>query len=142
MARTNSASVIGILISGKQYDAKTAPSLTPFIDTAASIVDDVVACAAKKEIVLTSTKLELIERWLAAHAYAHADQLYSSSSAGGASGSFQGQTGMHLESTQYGQMAMNLDSSGCLRAINKGARAGVTWLGKPPSSQIPYVDRD
>lgn len=142
MARTTSEQVIGILISGKQYDAKTTPDLTGFIETASAVVDRVITCAGRKEVILTDALLELIERWLSAHFYAHADQLFTSKSTAGASGSFQGQTGMHLESTQYGQTAMDLDYSGCLAAINKGARAGAIWLGKPVSQQINYLDRD
>jgi len=141
MARTTSANVTAILVTDKNYDGST--SLAAFIDTATALVDEVVTCAAKRGITLSATLLELIERWLAAHFYAHADPLYTSRSTQGASGSFQGQTGMHLESTQYGQTAMVLDTSRCLAAINKGgSKIGAVWLGKPRSEQIDYVDRD
>lgn len=120
----------------------TTPSLTPFIDTAAAIVDRVEACAILKSKTLTATELELVERWLAAHFYAVSDKPYASRSTSGASGSFHGQTGMYLEATLYGQTAMRVDYSGCLAALNKRATAGAMWLGKPPSEQIAYVDRD
>jgi hypothetical protein len=38
---------------------------------------------------------------------------------------------------------MIFDVSGTLRKLSKGVSLGtVTWLGKPPSTQIDYVDRD
>ena len=43
---------------------------------------------------------------------------------------------------------MGLDITGCLAKLNEEAKtgkkikAGLTWLGKPPSDQIDYVDRD
>jgi len=119
------------------------PDLDPFIETASSIVDDVVECATAKGKTLTAAKLELIERWLAAHFYAVSDKPYTSRSTVDASGSFAGQTAMYFESTLYGQHAMRLDPSGCLDAIGgkERKRAGGSWLGKNPSSQIDYEDR-
>ena len=101
------------------------------------------ACDIASDSVLDSDDLEIIERWLAAHLYAHADQLLSSKSTADASGTYQGKTGMGLESTQYGQTAMDMDASGCLRSMNKGNnQLTVGWLGKSVSSQIAYGNRD
>lgn len=138
MARTTSASVQDIL--GNNYDGST--SLTPFIDTATAIVDRVETCAADRDKALTDAELELIERWLAAHCYQQMDQGYASKSTDGAGASFHGQTGMHLESTKYGQMALRLDWSGCLTAIGSRQTARMAWLGKAPSAQTDYVNRD
>ena len=143
MPRTSDVAVEGLLRSGaddSDYDGES--SLQPFIDTANVIVTRVAACATAKGITLSSAELELIERWLAAHFYKCSDQAFSSESTGGASGSYQGQTGMYLEGTKYGQTAINLDYSGCLLAISKGMRAGASWLGKVPSERIPYEQRD
>lgn len=142
MARTTSSAVLAILLN--DYDSVNAPSLTPFIDSASIIVDRVAACATAEDDTLTSEELELIERWLAAHCYASSDQPYSSKSTERASATFQGRTGMYLEGTKYGQMAITLDHSGCLAAIASGERrrAGMHWLGKPRSEQITYDQRD
>lgn len=139
MARTTSAAVQGVL--GGNYDGIT--SLTPFIDTATVIVDRVATCATDRDRTLTAAELELIERWLAGHFYEHHDQMYTSKSTSSASGSFQGQWGKYLESTKYGMAAVSIDASGCLAALAAGQqRARAIWLGKPPSDQTDYLDRD
>lgn len=141
MARTNSVAVIAILLDN--YDTSNAPSLSGFIDAASSIVDDIMtAIAAAGKTALSSTKQELIERWLTAHMYHCADPTYTSKSTGGASGSFMGSGAMGLDGSRYGQMAKMLDSSNTLLAIDKGGRVSAVWLGKPPSTQIPYRDRE
>jgi hypothetical protein len=138
MARTNSAAVQSLL--GPNYDCTT--DLTPFIQTANGMADRVAACAAAKGKALTPQELQSIEGWLAAHFYAQMDQLYKSKSTGGASASFQGETGKGLESTLYGQSALMADYSGCLTVISKRQVARLNWLGKPVSEQIPYDQRD
>lgn len=138
MARTTSAAVQGVL--GDDYDGST--SLTPFIDTATAMVDRVATCATSRDRTLTSAELELIERWLAGHLYAMSDQPYQSKTTGRASATFQGRTGMYLEATKYGQTAVNVDYSGCLASISKRRVARGVWLGKAPSEQSDYIDRD
>lgn len=151
MARTSAAAVSAILL--RDYDVVTAPSLVPFIETATLIVDRVVECAAEDDKVHTTAELERIEAWLAAHYYSQTDKNYTSRSTEGASGAFAGQTGMHLQSTLYGQTAMNIDFSGCLAELQAAATLTPTpvnivkatsfaWLGKPRSSQIDYDQRD
>lgn len=151
MARTNAAAVSAILL--RDYDVATAPSLVPFIETASLIVDRVADCAIDKEKTLTTAELERIEAWLAAHYYSQSDRNYISRSTEGASGAFAGQTGMHLQSTLYGQTAVNLDYSGCLAdlqaastltptPVNVVQATSFAWLGKPRSSQIDYDQRD
>lgn len=146
MARTTSSDVIGILL--EDYDSENLPSLTPFIESASVIVDRVATCATARNKTLTTTELELIERWLAAHMYAMSDQPYTSRKTENAEGGFQGKTSMYLEATKYGQNAVNIDYSGCLATmgtpnavVNKSV-ASAFWMGKAPSSQIDYVDRD
>lgn len=143
MARTSAAAVKLLLMDdyGPREDG-SLPDLAPFIDTASLLVDRVATCATAKGKTLSTTELELVERWLAAHCYAMADQPYSSRSTQGASGSFQGQTGMALDGTKYGQTAQMVDVSGCLAALGKRQAASMAWLGKVPSEQIDYLDRD
>lgn len=140
MARTNSAAVIDIL--GRDYDSSNSPSLTGYIDSASLMIDNVVACATRKGKTQSTAELELLERWVAACLYGMSDKPFSSKSTSGASGAFAGQTGQGLDANLYGQTAQNLDSSGCLRNIQKQQVAGGSWLGKPPSEQIDYENRD
>lgn len=143
MSRTTTTAVQSLLETGGDYDLKRRPSLQVFVDTANVVTTRVAACAVRNDDPLTSDELELIERWLSAHAYAMSDQTYAGKSTGGASGSFQGQTGMRLEATKYGQMALSIDHSGCLAKIaNKSNRIRFGWAGKVPSEQIDYDERD
>lgn len=134
--RTDPDAVKEILL--RHYDTVNVPSLQAFIDTAASLVDYVDTQDTNN--ILSEDTEELIERWLAAHAYAHGDQLRSQKQTGRASATFQGKTGMHLESTQYGQMAMLLDVTGTLAELNKNTKDGkpsasLMWLGSDHSLQ-------
>jgi hypothetical protein len=124
------------------YDGTT--DLTPFIASASAIVDQVIVLAAKKPnpVFFDAVTPELIERWLACHFYCQVDLLYQSKSTGGASASFQGQTSTDFDSTRYGQTACNIDYSGMLRAIGRRQIAQGFWIGKPPSQQIPYEERN
>lgn len=145
MSRTTADAVKLVLMDdhGNRRDGST-PDLTPFIDTASAFVDDAIECATEKGLTIDSTRAELLERWLAAHLYAISDKPYSSKNTEGASASFNGQTAMYFEATLYGQQVMRLDKSGCLAAVG-GAEAKVAgglWLGKTPSEQIPYWERD
>lgn len=138
MARTTESNVQGIL--GNDYDPDIV--LTPFIDTANVVVSRVSTCATRKGITLSTTELEILERWLAAHFYVMSDQTYQQKKTASAFATYQGQTKMNLEASKYGQTAMTIDPSGCMAAIGKAAFAGATWLGLPPSEQTDYVDRN
>lgn len=140
MARTTSDAVEALLL--QQYDSVNSPVLTGFIETANVVVSRVDTCATSKGYTLSVTELELIERWLAAHYYAIGDPTYQSKRTGKASGTFRGNTDMGLDSTLFGQQAKTLDPSGCLNKVGKTVAVGGYWLGKPPSTQIDYVDRD
>lgn len=124
MSRTDATAVRGILT---EYDSSIP--IQPFIDTATVVVDRV--DALDTDGILTDAALELIERWLAAHFYACADKLPSAESAGKSSTTWQGQTGMGLDFTQYGQMAKRLDFTGNLASIDCPKRkAAISWLGQ------------
>ena len=112
-------------------------SLAPFIEAAASLVDELVSTPQGAN--LDSERLELIERWLAAHFYLQLDPAYESLSVGKTRGKFQGRTGMVLSSTFHGQTAMALDTTGYLSRLSKraehgGAAVSLSWLGKEESS--------
>jgi hypothetical protein len=137
MVRTTTVAVQGIL--GSDYDSRRSPDLSPRIETAATLVDDILAKATELGIPLTDTRLEVIERWLAAHLYCVTDRPYKSRSAGGASGTFDGNTDKGLDATLYGQTAKVLDTTGFLSSIGGGGgtgtggggstRAGLFWAG-------------
>lgn len=63
--------------------------------------------------------LKEITRWLAAHMLATVDRREKSESFGDASRSYDGQTGMGLDATMYGQQVKVMDYTGTLAAIGK-----------------------
>lgn len=116
--------------------------LSVFIDMANVLTDKVSAKDTDGE--LSAAMLVRIELLLAAHYYSLRDQRYQSKNTGRAGGSFQGQAGKGLESTDYGSNAIALDVTGYLAqlTLTKRPKIGVTWLGRAPSEQTDYVDRD
>jgi hypothetical protein len=141
MARTGAAAVKLVLL--RDYDTVDNPALDTAIETASATVDDIVTKATARGITVpNAARLELIERWLAAHDYTRADPPWASESTAGASGSKQGQTGMGLEASFYGQTAMRLDTTGVLRGLDKGTRAVLGWMGKAEPDQATYDERN
>lgn len=136
MSRTTVTAVAGVL--ARNWDGTTG--LQPFIDAASSIVDD--AVTNDEDGVLNSNNTELIERWLAAHFYHCSDPVYQGKNSNKAGGQFQGTSAMAMDGSRYGQMAKRLDPSGWLEAVDSKGVIGAAWLGKAPSDQIDYVDRD
>ena len=112
-----------------------------FIRPATALTDYVES--EDSDSVLGSALLTQIETFLAAHFYARRDPQYRSKITGRAEAQFQGKSGMRLDSTDWGQDAIVLDVTGCLASLNTGRRAAsIDWLGKAPSDQILYEDRD
>jgi hypothetical protein len=132
--RTTTEAVEGVL--GDDYDRDGGRDLTPFVETASAMVDTLVVKAALKAVTFTAARLELIERWLAAHYYTQSDRTYKSRSTLDASATF------NTDGKEYLNAALALDNSGCLAALLNGKRAGAFWLGKAPSEQIAHWDRD
>ena len=96
-----------------------AITLTPFIESASAVVDDV--CVP---LLYDATRLELIERWLSAHFYALRDPRRSSEGASGVSASYQNAVDLGFNCTHYGQAAMRLDTRGGLAALEKLSKQG------------------
>ena len=136
--RTSEALVVDQL--GRNYDNKTP--LTAFIKSANVMVNAVVRCATTKGETLLDEQLEVIETLLACHYYQRHDPGFSSKNTGRSGAAFQGQTGLKLESTMYGQDALVMDTSGCLGALNTAGRARMLWIGKTKSEAIDYEDRN
>lgn len=143
--RTTADAVKAILLD--HYDTADSPSLVSFIEIASALVDDVDTCDT--DGTLSTTRLEQIERYLAAHLYLLADQAAKAEETGEAKIQYQGKTDeVGIKGTQYGQTALTLDSTGCLADQDDSSlqggkpTIGATWIGKPKSSQIDYEDRD
>jgi len=133
--RTNELKVQQVLLD--HYDGKS--DLDPFIDTATAMTDYL--AGKDSDGVLTSALLERIETFLAAHYYGHADQFKASEKRGKSSAVYQGEWGMGLRSTQYGQVAVDLDPTGTLASLGKRPLM-FKWMGLPRSEQTKYEDRD
>lgn len=124
MPRTTSDAVEEIV----EVDASIP--LTPFIEVASQVVTD--NCT---ESDYTDEKLELIERWLAAHFYRIRDMAVASEKAGPVGQNYQYQLGLNFQVTMYGQQALLLDNAGNLASLQKAAESGgpstvsVAWLG-------------
>jgi hypothetical protein len=107
----------------------SAINVDPYIETAHMFTNDLASCAQ-----LDDTRLELIERHLAAH-FAFMSGVVTgasiaSKSIGGASTSYSRPQGSgKLTDTPYGLTAIQLDSSKCLVGILEGPIT-ITWLGK------------
>lgn len=139
--RTTADLVKAVLL--RDYDSRNNPGLDVFILTASVLVDDLVT--DDENGLVTDTRAELIERWLAAHYYKQSDQALASKSTDGSGGSYQGQTGKGLEGTKYGQTAISIDPTGYLAAIVSGAgtvEVGGIWLGKSASEATTWDERN
>lgn len=102
-------------------------SLTPFILSANELVTE--CCLAAD---YTSTRLELIERYLAAHFYTLRDPRPVREEAGSVAITYQSKVGLRLSVSHYGQHAIVLDTAGGLKALDEGIRTvklKVCWLG-------------
>jgi len=82
----------------------------------------------------TDERLELIERWLAAHFYTNLDPRAVSEKADSVSARYQSKVDLGFDTSHYGQTAMRLDTNGGLTGLNtrtkNGAtKVGVAWLG-------------
>lgn len=124
MARTTPKAVQDLL--GPNWDG--AACLDPFIATAGEMTTDVYDCARGKGTTYTATRLELMERWLAAYYYTLQDPLYQSRSTLSASGAFVAEKD---GTNRYLKGALDLDKTGCLSALTGTGpkRAGGIWLG-------------
>ena len=131
MARTNATNVKAII----EVDSTIIVSdsdLDPFINTANELVTELCTGSNGPSTAYTSTRLELIERWLAAHFYAVRDPRVKSERAGAVGVNYQEKVDLNLSLTPYGQQAMMLDTNGALTRLNKGKGVGISilWLGQ------------
>jgi len=127
MAVRTTAIAVGLIIK-----VKSTISITPFIEVASAIVTKHCTDAA-----FTEAELELVERWLSAHFYRMRELQVASNRAGLVSQSFNSVLYTGFDNSTYGQMAMRIDWSGALSALNEQAKnggsitVGIEWLGTP-----------
>ena len=107
-------------------------SLTPFITIANELVTE---CCTGLDEEYNDARLILIETWLAAHFYTIRDPRVAAEGAGGINARYESVVDLGLNSSRYGQTAMQLDTNGGLAALNTSIEAGgkitagITWLG-------------
>lgn len=89
---------------------------TPFIQAAAAVMSSAGLTSSTK---LSDDLKKEIQRWLSAHYLAMYDRTTQSEKTGDASFTYEGQTGMGLDSTRYGQQAKTLDCTGLLAGLSK-----------------------
>lgn len=138
--RTTQEDVRAIIDTGDE-DAADEINVAPFIQTATALVDYV----ASKDTagILTTALAEQLERYLAAFFYEFKDPQYASKATEGAKATFQGEYGLGFDLNKWGQVALRLDVTGTLAELNKPTpTATIEWLGKPPSEQTAYEDRN
>lgn len=106
-------------------------ALDSFITTANEIVTTKCSTSeAKNPTVYTPTRMELIERWLAAHFFAVNRRRAASGSVseGAAETKDPAATDLFLDSTLYGQTAIALDTDGNLAGYNNSLSTVQTLL--------------
>lgn len=149
--RTTSALVAGIV----EVDPSIT-DITPFIDVSNELVTELCAVTTGTPPVniygYSDYRLELIERWLAAHFYCIRDPRASQEQAGSVQETLQGKVDLGLKATLYGQEAMRLDTHGALAvmdnaadkytkvppAVLTGVQIGITHIGPPAGRHYPW----
>jgi hypothetical protein len=106
----------------------TENEVSPFVETANLMVTAYLASTDQ-----TADALREVETYLAAHFVSLRDRLVKSEAAGGVRFDYQGETGMGLDSSHYGQTAKLLDSSGVLKEIDGKTR--ITWKHRAGSER-------
>ncbi len=139
--RTDDDMVKAVLAPGGDYDLVLNPALTRFIKISNIIVNKVVTCASAKGVTISDEELLELETWLAAHYYKMSDQQLQSKSTNGASGSYRGSGTQGLATTTYGQSALDMETTGCLKQLTSGQRASATWLGVTENEALDWEDR-
>ena len=92
---------------------------TDALDRWLSIAEGVVDDIAAKDSSIKASRLKDIEALLAAHYASAQDQRIENTSRETASVTYQGETGMNLRGTHYGQQAIQLDPTGKLSTLGK-----------------------
>lgn len=118
-ARVTDEEVLAIL---PEETAVSYENIQPFIDSANVFVTDLL------EGKLAESVLAEIEKWIAAHmASVVNDRAIKEAGAGGAYVKYAGIWGEELSATQFGQMALMLDTTNTLRNLKQGKMKAWTY---------------
>jgi hypothetical protein len=109
MPRTNADAVAKIFDTELSTDANG--EIEAWIEIATELVDDI----SEADSSITPTRLEKIEKLLAAHFVATQDPRAAKESGESVSITYEGDTGMRINATRYGQQASMLDPTGTLQ---------------------------
>lgn len=126
--RTTYTAVGKIIEIDSSFDSD---AFEPFIETANALVTE---CCSTDDY--DAARLELIERYLAAHFYTLRDPRAETEKAGSVSVKYQSKVELGFDTSHYGQMAMRLDTAGGLAKINAQAKGSgvptvsLTHMGK------------
>jgi len=121
------------------YNQTLIPDLTPFIDGASTLANNVIGDA------LDATTMELVERYLAAHLVGITDPRLQSEQVKSIQASYQNKLSDGLGITHWGSMAMLFDTSGKLANWNKSVVDGLAgafsfiWGGTEPPDAEYYT---
>ena len=101
-------------------DAEVKTIIDTTIDTSAFITTaDIIVSENLASAGYTDARLKQIELWLTAHFVCQWDKRVSSEKIGDASNTYEGKTGMGLDSSSYGQQVKLLDTQGILANMDK-----------------------
>ena len=111
------------------------------IEAANALVTEICAPVALTNPAYDDVRLELIERWLAAHFYAVRESRLRQENISRLQDQYQSRVDIGFDVTHYGQQAMRLDTAGGLADLNNRTktagtkptfprrRIGLTYLG-------------
>jgi hypothetical protein len=140
-ARTTETLVKKIL----EADDTIITDYEPFITMANELTTE---CCGAASIGYSSTRLELIERNLAAHFCCMIDPRVASEKAGDVAVTYQHEIDLGFRQTVYGQAALRLDTNGGLAALDirsdkgKTRRIGVHHVGIEDQTELDRLDLD
>lgn len=139
--RTTRANIAAII----ELDDSIVPddaAMLPFITIANELVTEFcTGTTYGPTTAYSDVRLELIERWLAAHFYTNRDPRAVSEAAGSVNSSYQSRVDLGFDTSHYGQTAMRLDTNGSLARENELMKKGkprltVAWLGTNPQKTL------
>jgi hypothetical protein len=136
--RTNEDYVGGII------DVDDGDDLTPFIQAASMLVDEkCLPVQISNPAVYTNARLEMIERWLAAHFYSVMRKRTVEEQVATIREKSEFKVDLGLQVTGHGQQVMFLDTAGGLAAWNNNMQlvrkivGTLTWIGDPTIDECP-----
>ena len=118
-------------------DVQAGKDLSPFIAVANQLTTDICTYTTNPYTDgYVGSKMELIERWLAAHFYTVFDNQLTAAKAGTVAVRYQHKIGYGLKTSMYGQQAIILDTNGGLAAwdntaqIKRKIKLSIGWMGR------------